>query len=378
MGSFFGGEKKTTTDSKPWEPQGNALKDIFNKAGSIYSSQEGTPWYTGDLYEGMDPQTVAAINSLVSKASTQGQQSADQITGTGQQLADPSKLQGAMDQFSAAASADPTQSNIAAATAYANNPAINGMIDAASRDVTRNLYEGQIPSIDRAASAGGNINSSRAGVAQGIAMRGAQDQIGDISASIRGDAFNRGLALAEGARSTNLGAMGQSAGLYGDSLNTGLNALTSGNNLSLANYGAAIDASKMFQQDRQGQLDADFMRWQGNDTRATDLLNRYYGIIGANNWGGTQTTTEKNSGNIFGKLVGAASTAASLGLFSDPRLKENIVKVGELEDGLGVYEYDYIWGEHSQGVMADEVENLRPWAMGPTLGGFKTVNYAAL
>lgn len=376
MGSFFGGTKKSTTESNPWEPQGNALKDIFNKAGSIYNSQEGTPWYTGDLYEGMDPATVSAINSLVAQASNRGQQSADQITKAGDALSDPSKLQGSLDQFSAAASADPTQSNIAAATAYANNPAINGMIDAASRDVTRNLYEGQIPGIDRAASAGGNINSSRAGVAQGIAMRGAQDMIGDISANIRGDAYNRGLALAEGARGTNLSAMGQSAGLYGDSLNTGLNALTSGNNLSLGNYGAAIDASKMFQQDRQGQLDADYMRWQGEDTRATDLLSRYYGIVGANNWGGTQTTTDKNSGNIFGKLVGAASTAASI--FSDPRLKENIVKVGEFEDGLGVYEYDYIWGEHSQGVMADEVENLRPWAMGPTVGGFKTVNYAAL
>lgn len=376
MGDFFGGTKKTTTDSKPWEPQGKALQDIFSKAGSIYNSQAGTPWYTGDLYAGMDPETVSAINNLVSYAANKGQQNADKTTAAGDALADPNKLQVSLDSFRSAAMADPTQANINAATAYANNPAIDGMIDAASRDVTRNLYENTVPGIDRAASAGGNINSSRAGVAQGIAMRGAQDQIGDISAGIRGDAYNRGLALAEGARGTNLSALGQSAGLYGDAMNTSLNALGMGNSMALGNYGAAIDASKMFQQDRQGQLDADFMRWNGNDTRQSDLLNRYYGIIGANNWGGTQTTTEKNSGNIFGKLVGAASTAASI--FSDPRLKENIVKIGELEDGLGVYEYDYLWGEHAQGVMADEVEQMRPWAMGPTVGGFKTVNYAAL
>lgn len=315
MGSLFGGEKKTTTDSKPWEPQGKALEGIFSKAGDIYNSQAGTPWYAGDLYEGLDPATVAAINSMVSKATGTGQQTADSISQTGQALADPSKLQGAIENFSAAASADPTQANIAAATAYANNPAISGMIDAASRDVTRNLYENSMPGIDRAASGTGNINSSRAGVAQGIAMRGAQDQIGDISASIRGDAYNRGLALAEGARGTNLSALGQSAGLYGDAMNTGLNALGMGNSMALGNYGAAIDASKMFQQDRQGQLDADFMRWQGNDTRQSDLLNRYYSIIGANNWGGTQTTTEKTSGNIFGKLLGGVSTLAGLGVF---------------------------------------------------------------
>lgn len=378
MGSLFGGTQKTTSDSKPWEPQGTALKDIFAKAGSIYGSQAGTPWYTGDLYEGMDPATVQAITGLVNQAANTGQGDAQGISQTGQQLNDPSQLQASLNRFGQAASTDPTQGNINSAMAYANNPAIDGMIDAASRDVSRNLYEGQIPGIDRAASAGGNINSSRAGVAQGIAMRGAQDQIGDISASIRGDAYNRGLALSEGARSTNLGAMAQSAGLYGDTLNTGMNALQTGNQMSIGNYGAAIDASQMFQQDRQGELDANFQQWQGNDTRETDLLNRYYSIIGANNWGGTQTNTAKNSGNIFGKLVGAASTAASFGAFSDPRLKENVVKVGELEDGLGVYEYDYIWGESSKGVMADEVERLRPWAMGPTLGGFKTVNYAAL
>jgi len=28
--------------------------------------------------------------------------------------------------------------------------------------------------------------------------------------------------------------------------------------------------------------------------------------------------------------------------------------------------------------MADEVERLRPWALGPDIAGFKTVNYAAL
>lgn len=315
MGKLFGGEKKSTTDSKPWEPQGNALKDIFNKAGSIYSSQEGTPWYEGDLYAEMDPETANAIKGMLAYTQGQGQAAANTALNAGSSLVNPEAYTGAIGRYSDAAGADPTQANINAATAYANNPAINGMIDAASRDVTRNLYEGQIPGIDRAASGSGNINSSRAGVAQGIAMRGAQDMIGDISANIRGDAYNRGLALAEGARSTNLNAMGNAAGLYGSSVNTGLDALAGGNAMSIGNAGAAIDASSLFQKDAQGQLDADFMRWQGNDTRQSDLLNRYYGIVGANNWGGTQTTTEKNSGNIFGKLLGGVSTLGGLGVF---------------------------------------------------------------
>ena len=65
---------------------------------------------------------------------------------------------------------------------------------------------------------------------------------------------------------------------------------------------------------------------------------------------------------------------------SDRRLKANIEKIGELDDGLGVYEFDYVWGGRRQrGVMADEVATLRPWALGPkTPEGYATVDYTAL
>ena len=55
--------------------------------------------------------------------------------------------------------------------------------------------------------------------------------------------------------------------------------------------------------------------------------------------------------------------------------------MGELEDGLGVYRWNYIWDDPSvrfEGVMADEVEALRPWALGPVINGYATVNYGAL
>lgn len=375
---LLGGTKTTTTTSTPWEPQGTALKDIFNKAGALYENKAGTPFYEGDLYANMDPQTAEAIKGMLSYVQSKGAANADMVTQAGQQLVNPNAFNGAISAYSDASRIDPTQANIKSATAYANNPAVDGMIDAASRDVRRNLYEGALPGIDRAASGSGNINSTRAGVAQGIAMRGAQDQIGDISANIRGAAYDRGLGLAEQARSTNLGAMGNAAGLYGQATGQGLDAITKGNSLAIGNMGTAIDASQLFQKDAQGQIDADFARWQGNDTRDMDLLSKYYSIIGSNNWGGTQTTKEKSSGSILGSILGVASTAAGLGAFSDRRLKTNIKKVGEMADGLGVYTYDYVWGQSASGVMADEVASLRPWALGPTVAGFRTVNYAAL
>lgn len=78
-------------------------------------------------------------------------------------------------------------------------------------------------------------------------------------------------------------------------------------------------------------------------------------------------------GNMLNTAVGVAS------LFSDRRLKSAIKRVGQFLDGLGIYEFNYVpEGRRWRGVMADEVAKLRPWALGPTVGGFQTVNYGRL
>ena len=86
---------------------------------------------------------------------------------------------------------------------YINNDVLNSQIDAASRDVTRNLQENQLVNINSQAAASGNMGSSRAGIADGIAMRGAQEQIGDISAQLRGNAYNTALGIEAGRASEN-------------------------------------------------------------------------------------------------------------------------------------------------------------------------------
>lgn len=92
---------------------------------------------------------------------------------------------------------------------------------------------------------------------------------------------------------------------------------------------------------------------------------------------GVQKGTEKTSGGGLGSILGSALQLGSLA-FSDRRLKTNIEQVGRLRDGLGVYRWNYVWGEPGEGVMADEVAALRPWALGSEVGGYATVNYGAL
>ena len=78
-----------------------------------------------------------------------------------------------------------------------------------------------------------------------------------------------------------------------------------------------------------------------------------------------------------GTIAGVAGKALSI--FSDRRTKRDITHLHDFEDGLGLYAFRYLDDPELRiGVMADEVKTIRPWAMGPVVGGFDTVNYGAL
>lgn len=78
------------------------------------------------------------------------------------------------------------------------------------------------------------------------------------------------------------------------------------------------------------------------------------------------------------KLGGQAAGAAAGGMFSDRRLKKNIKRIGTHALGIGLYTWDYLWGQPFSGVMADEVEKVMPEAVGVHPSGFKWVNYKML
>lgn len=69
-------------------------------------------------------------------------------------------------------------------------------------------------------------------------------------------------------------------------------------------------------------------------------------------------------------LQGATSLAGSFMGFSDRRLKRSIERIGSI-GGVNIYKWEYIWGESSVGVMADEV----PHAIAGTIDGYSVVDY---
>lgn len=322
MGGLFSGSTKTksesTTDTGPSKFQQPYLTSAFDAAQSNYNASAGTPWYQGELHAGMSDQGKADLATTRDYATNNGLGAANQLSTVGTSLlGNYDKAGSAIDDYTALANGDATAANVKAAGTYADNPYLSAQIDAANRDVGRTLTEETLPGIDRAASGTGNINSSRAGVASGIAQRGAADRMADTAATMRGNAYSQGLNLAQQDRSNQLSALGNVVSARTNLAGQGVSALTSGAQIGTNALNTLNSANATEQADRQGADDAAYASWAGNDTRSSDLLSRYYGIIGSNQWGqygttsGTQTQTSTPS--ILGSVAGIASLAGGLG-----------------------------------------------------------------
>ncbi len=94
--------------------------------------------------------------------------------------------------------------------------------------------------------------------------------------------------------------------------------------------------------------------------------------------GNVQQQSSKSKPGLSGLIGGIASGVAA----SDPRLKTDIVRIGDYGD-VGLYAFKYKTDEAKTpkhiGVMADEVEKAYPEALGPTNeDGYMTVDYDKL
>lgn len=97
----------------------------------------------------------------------------------------------------------------------------------------------------------------------------------------------------------------------------------------------------------------------------------YTGLVN-NQYQAKLANAQSGLGGLFG-LAGSLGSAAIMA--SDRRVKENIERVGRLDNGLPVYVYRYKAGGPMQiGVMAQDVEKVNPGAV-VELGGVKHVDY---
>lgn len=280
----------------------------------------------------------------------------------------------------------PTQNgvNMNTVDSLINNDVLNGQITAATRDIYRGLDEQTMPGIASNSVATGNTGSTRRGVAEAIAQRGADDRAADVGAGMRYDAYNDAVGIA-----ANQAAGNQNATLNTNNLNAnfGTTAFNSGTGLGYQGLGTGYD------------IGAGSINLQGNAANTAQGyaqqvamapwqdLSLYQGAIGS------PTVLNQSSSSSTGGILpatgqfmdGAGKGATAIAQLSDARLKTNIQPITGTLGGFQLYRWDWkpeaeafgLSGSES-GVIAQEVARGRPDAIVEDASGYLMVNYAAL
>jgi len=185
------------------------------------------------------------------------------------------------------------------------------------------------------------------GVARGTeAYTNAQTDLNNARNDASTQAALQGMNIGQQARQQSLQ---EQAYLRNEPLNT-LNAVRTGSQVTTPTFSSVPQQATTQGADQLGATQAS-----------------YQASLGSNN------ANNANSSNSLSGLMGLAGTAASF--FSDRRLKKNIKHIGKTAGGLNVYSFDYLWGDHAIGVMADEVEHI-PGAVKTHISGYKMVDYS--
>ena len=164
-------------------------------------------------------------------------------------------------------------------------------------------------------------------------------------------------------------------------MNTGLNANQQAFNQQAYNQMQPINVINALRTGSQVQNPSFASTPNQASTSGADLL----GATNASYQNQLAATNAQNqaSSNFMGGLMNLGGAYMMSPYTSDINAKENIKKVGSLDNGLNLYSYNYKDGYDLPkgkqiGVIAQEVEKIIPEAVVDMPNGFKGVNYALL
>lgn len=428
-----GGGTNTNTiqNSSPWAPQTPYIMQGLDQASQNYQTASAAGPYTGNFVaqgNGYDTQAEQAAGSYANGAGAAipGQEasvagallnpnSATNYTNTAQGIANngigpqnsplmntlqnigtgAQTTQGATPALSAAlnqagvtganslngftgglsgaaaqAATDPTQQVMTDAQQYANSPQLQAAIASTNAQIGQTLHEQTLPGLNQQAAMGGSLNSSRAGMAEGMANEGAGIAMGNADAQLQNNALNAGLSTASGLYQSNLsqavnanaagvndvGGLANTVGQNQTALNlantsnemtaanTGINAginygtananaqlagnsqvlsgLSAGNQAAQSGLAAAqgnasllSGAGQLQTSTDQAALQNQLDQWNMQNQYQTGILNNYMAVAGTP-LGTTGSTSGTSGSSGPGILAGGVGAAAGLnGLF---------------------------------------------------------------
>lgn len=378
-----GGSQKTVEYNKtdPWAGQQPYLSQAFSEAQSIYgANKDKMPLYEGDFVATPSADQQQFNKDTLGWAMGQGQQNINKtqaLSGAAAGSGLFGGLQG-MNGLFGLANQDYTGSNIANANAYANNPAIADMTKAAMSDAVRTANEQTRPGISAAAAASGNLNNSGTSIQNAIVERGLNDKAADISANLRGQAWNAGLAQSAADNQLRQQAMGQAAQMGQGLFSLGLGGMQGLGDMAQTNAVVGQLGSSGITADKQAELDNAMQRAEFEFNQPWANLQNYWNIVGDKSWGSEgysvkKTTSQPSALSTIGSVAGIMGS-----LFKcDVRAKKNIVFKTVIK-GHRFYEFEY-HGEDGKhfGPIAQEVEIYQPRAV-VEIDGVKHVDMTAL
>ena len=199
------------------------------------------------------------------------------------------------------------QDRMGAAQQYALDTS-QPLVAAAMRDPMRQFTEQTMPGINRTASGQGNMNSSRAGVAEGIATRGFNDRYADMTATINQTQQDKHLAMQQKQFAD---AMSANQGMY-NGFNSGMSNIGTAGNMMLG-------AGQNYRNYNQGALDDQRDYFTRNRDFALDQEIKYRkGILGDADYTSSSVEPLKKPNTVTSMIGGAASGyAAGKGMKGD-------------------------------------------------------------
>lgn len=442
----MGGGTSTTTTTQELSPEQRALiapvipiaQNYVNNPPKQYEGSSITPFnplqqqaqnMTVSAANAMLPvtnnipgqlqQNLGGYNSTIQQAGQHSQQGTQQLNGImGATGANAANTQGQVGQVMQQGQQQTNPGlNFMTSGQVLNpnsNPALQQAIQGATRPIVDNFQNNVLPSISQGAVASGGFGGTRQGIAEGLAGKALNTQVGDVASQMMNQNYQAGLGAMSAGLNTSVantnsqgnlalgaGQLGQQSlgqmmqgNIQGQAAQQGATALQqqglAGSNATLANSGqilnntllpaATIGSVGQTQQGmQQAQLSEQVQKFINGQlipfAAAQDVASMAFGMPG-----GSTRSVSSAPGNPTAGLSGIGSVLGAIPALmgkSDRRLKEAIVKVGKLIDGLNVYVFNYIGGTVKHiGLMADEVELYYPEAVIVGSDGFKLVNYA--
>jgi hypothetical protein len=188
-------------------------------------------------------------------------------------------------------------------------PGLQNQITGATRDILRDLQENQLTGIGSQAAGSGNSGSSRAGMMEGIATRGAMDRSSDVAANIFQNANNMYTGMEANRAAQNAGFQQQAnqsnQSAYNNMLQygTGMGQNAYNTNQQNQQFGASM-AQQLGQQGYNNMMaGVGMQQGAGQYIRDYDqqLLNNQY----------QQAMSPFNSLNFYNQIVGAPNNLSS-------------------------------------------------------------------